>query len=93
MSKEIECKVPVTHHNNYYAKSILEHNNKRWREFTGMCFLYSLMMEDITVENIIDYIFETFHQQGIDEISNFFRHPDELKKDIELYFSKEKIKK
>ena len=71
--------------NKYYQELILKHEDPKWREFTGMCFLCSLDL-DLTTEQLCEYIFETFHGLSIEEIEGFFKDYNELTEDIRMYF-------
>ena len=65
----------------YYRNAVAEHNS-RWHAFTGRVFLVGIKL-GLTVEQMTEYIFESFHALTTSEIPKTI---EETKRDLILYF-------
>jgi hypothetical protein len=66
----------------YYPETMLK-DKKGWAEFAGRCYLIGLI-NDIDPEMVQEYIFETYHGLGLDEIPKTAKA---IKEDMLLYIA------
>ena len=64
-----------------YSKFMLDHENSKQREFAESCFLHGILL-NLSIEDISEYVFETFHSMSLEEINSFFDNSEELRGDI-----------
>jgi len=57
-----------TSHDRAYTTFILENDEVKWREFAGLCLLTGIQ-KNRNIEDILEYIFETYHNFSLEEIS------------------------
>lgn len=74
-----------------YAGYMLNHN-KKWREFAGMAFLIGVQ-EGLSLGQITEYVFETYHGLGLEEIADFFKNRESLRFDMMLYYENHSVAK
>jgi len=64
-----------------YYTGLMIQSTKKWREFAGNCFLIGVA-EGWSFALIKEYIFESFHELGLDQIP---ANINDLKEDMRLY--------
>lgn len=78
------CDMEYENHDKEYSRLMLENEDERWMTYAGRTLMVGIQ-EGLTPQQILEYIFETYHGMTIDS-GEVPLTVEDITTDIRLYF-------